>query len=118
MSNPPLRDVFIATCELGCMAGALAYRAINYTSDQCIVKEAVMTVPIVIFGGVVGKGVAEIVATKPGTYLTTIFVAGVVTMLTMLTKEYFSDKNTVEVPVPTPQEPAVGSSGEYYEEQN
>jgi hypothetical protein len=75
------QQLFIKSGEVAGMIGGMGYMVWRYDTDKSVVQEVICAIPMVILGGIIGKGVSELIATPTGMFLSGTFAVGVSCMV-------------------------------------
>lgn len=70
------QKLFIKSGEVAGMIGAMGYMVLRCTPEKSLVQEAVCAIPVVILGGIIGKGVSELMSTPTGIFMSGTFAVG------------------------------------------
>jgi hypothetical protein len=70
------QKLFIKSGEVAGMIGAMSYMVLRCTPEKSLVQEAVCAIPVVILGGIIGKGVSELMSTPTGIFMSGTFALG------------------------------------------
>lgn len=87
------RYTIIRDCEHMGVWCTLAYRILNYSPEQSLLKEAIITVPLAFFGGMMGRCAGKIIATEQGFSLLCMFMVAGGGMLAKTCFESSFDQN-------------------------
>lgn len=68
---------FIKSGEIAGMIGGMSYMVWQFTSEKSLLQEAISAIPVVILGGIIGKGISKIVSTPTGMFMSGTFAVGV-----------------------------------------